>query len=98
MHTSLFTTTNKVFKNLIVLTNECQGEVLRTLARAAQPLIEGILHQETGALTQVGIGNAPREHIMQYPKGAPELVRLLSHPAELRPENAGVQHQCSGSE
>ena len=75
---------------MVAITKECQGDVLQMLARAVGPIVEGIFHRNIDASIRFGIDTARREDIVRHPKGAPELVNLLSHTLTPNPEDTEI--------
>lgn len=63
---------------MVHMTDECQGEHLRKLARAVEPIVEGIYHRTIDNTILFGIDDVEIENIVKYPKGAPELIDLVS--------------------
>ena len=81
---------------MVELTNECQGDSLRKLALAVEPIVEGMFHREIDTSIRFEIDNAKREDIMKYSKGDLELVKLLSRTSSLRANESEMLSQGTG--
>ena len=74
---SLFHSTGKEFSNIVILAKECQGQMLWKIAEAARPIVEGIYQKNLGPSERFAIEDAQRDEILQYRKGADNLLELL---------------------
>ncbi len=75
---------------MVQMTDECQGDNLRNLARAVEPIVKGIYHRTIDKTVLFGIDDVENENIVKYPKGAPELIDLVSH----APVSLGGDTEC----
>lgn len=69
---------DSAFKPLVDYINERFGSVLRETSEAVKGVVEAIFNEETDPADVFAIERCEQAQIIQYPRGSPELLRLIS--------------------
>lgn len=68
---------DKHFDSMVTLMDECQGDLLRSISDAVGPIVKWVCLQSADLSKQFAVEDIERARILQYPKGAPEVLELF---------------------
>lgn len=67
-----------IFKLFVEYLDKRLGTVLRKTSRVVEDVVDAIFNEETDPADKFAIERCEQAQIIQYPRGSPELLQLIS--------------------
>lgn len=67
-----------IFKHFVDCLDERLGAVLRKTSKVVKDVVDAIFNEETEPADSFAIERCEQARIIQYPRGSPELLQLIS--------------------
>lgn len=69
-----------MFKDFVLRLDQLQGDVLRATSKAVSEVVKAIFRGELDRPTSFGIERLGQTQMVEYPRGSPKLLGLISWP------------------